>query len=191
MGRPIQRRVDCKNVTVAHIRISLNIELNTEHWSLYTVGKSQASVDCSNVSVTHIRISRRSVNCIVAKLPCPSATYFIPSSWNDPPRAIAPRAQVAKFLAKEVTEVSCQGGFELEFLAGLDTTHKVSCREATCQVGRISAKEFLARLDPKWKYEFLGRKNIIQRGVCQYENTRSLGALRAPTSRLRPFGPAW
>ena len=30
-GRSIQRRVDCKNVTVAHIRISLNIELNTEH----------------------------------------------------------------------------------------------------------------------------------------------------------------
>ena len=30
----------------------------------------------------------------------------------------------------------------------------------------------------------------FQKGICIIYNTRSLGALRAPTSRMRPFGPS-
>ena len=42
-------------------------------------------------------------------------------------------------------------------------------------------------------FEFFGRpfiKTFLAKEVIIYMSTRSLGALRAPTSRLRPFGPA-
>ena len=90
---------------------------------------SQGRVDWNNVTVTHIRISR-----ISARHCCQDTLSLAPhTSYRQAQnlRSIATRAHDTKFLAREVTEVSCQVEYELkiflrgmiksmEFLAGQD-----------------------------------------------------------------------
>ena len=85
--------------------------------------------------------------------------------------------------------------------------HKLLCEMATvtAESGPIACSLFdmqnICRLlIYPWYYDKLNTPPTCRRGGSQYAKyisttvnivNRSLGALRAPTSRVRPFGPAW
>ena len=92
-------------------------------------------------------------------------------------------------LLKLVQQILKRGCFDKR-----DDRGKHSCKGYIC-LWRVKVRQLQRSffLREKWAllHLFPPLQNITTWPWVKYVQTRSLGALRAPTSRLRPFGPAW